>query len=99
MDPRTYWRSMLNSPPHNQPASRKRHARVSLRSEHMDWMASCRQVRKRSDDAVHGGGGLRPDLKRDTLVQWLRDAGLEVVDASQLSAHERMAQPASEYPF
>lgn len=82
----------MDSLPHKKSDPGKRHARVSLRSEHMDWMESCRLLRKRIDDAVHGGGGLRPDLKRHTLVQWLRDGGLEVLDASQPSAHERLAQ-------
>lgn len=67
-------------------------ATVSSRDRHARWMESCRETRDRIDRTPPGGGGLRPDLKRGILLGWLREGGLEVVDASESAAHGRIEE-------
>lgn len=71
--------------------SSKRHATVSTDGEHQAWMDACEAVRARLA-ASCGGEGLRPDLKRETLLGWLRAEGLEVVDASREESMDRIRQ-------
>lgn len=68
-----------------------RHASVSTDPEHLAWMEACETVRRRLA-GTSDGGGLRPDLKRATLVRWLREEGLEIVDASSEEALDRIRQ-------
>lgn len=73
------------------PSGIDRHATVSDDAEHLSWMDACEAVRRRLARS-HDGDGLRPDLKRGTLLEWLRAEGLEVVDASCADSMDRIRQ-------